>query len=53
MAAVECAERGGDLKNAAVEAGLVYVDDSRPASRAAGAARASATATQRVRRCAM
>lgn len=30
MAAVECAERAGDLRDAAQEAGLTYVDDSRP-----------------------
>lgn len=30
MAAVELAERGGELKHAAEEAGLVYMDDSRP-----------------------
>lgn len=30
MAAVESAVRGGELKNAAVEAGLIYIDDSRP-----------------------
>lgn len=30
MAAVQLAERGGDLKHAAEEAGLVYMDDSRP-----------------------
>lgn len=30
MAAVDCAERSGDLRDAAQEAGLTYVDDSRP-----------------------
>lgn len=30
MAAVECAGHGGDLRDAAQEAGLSYVDDSRP-----------------------
>ena len=31
MADVETVEGGGDLRAAAEEAGLVYVDDSRPA----------------------
>ncbi|GJD36960.1 DNA topoisomerase IB [Methylobacterium aerolatum] len=30
MAGTECAERGGDLRAAAAEVGLTYVDDSRP-----------------------
>ena len=30
MAVAECAERGGDLREAAEEAGLSYVDDARP-----------------------
>ena len=30
MAGVETAECGGDLRAAAAEAGLVYVDDGRP-----------------------
>ncbi len=30
MAVAECAERGGDLREAAAEAGLSYVDDGRP-----------------------